>query len=261
MGLFSNPLGHAGFPPGATAPATTVNSTVRAATLAESTAGTRSDVYISPALQSAFDAAIFAVPPALGSTTPNAVSSTTLGATGLASLATMNTTGDTNLATAVTATAVSIAGAANTGALVVNIATGASAADSTVNILNGANSAGTPRFNVATGSATGAILNFGTGPNTTSISVGTGAAANQVRIASSTSSLGFYGKLPTAVQVLPTVTNSSTGVGVAGTISALPDLTVFANSASQIDGNFNQIAIYMNQITTALTNLGLTKTS
>ena len=34
MGLFSNPIGHAGYPPGASAPATVVNSTVRAATAA-----------------------------------------------------------------------------------------------------------------------------------------------------------------------------------------------------------------------------------
>ena len=49
MGLFTNPLGHAGYPPNVTAPATVVNSTVRAATEAEVLAGVLTNVYVAPA--------------------------------------------------------------------------------------------------------------------------------------------------------------------------------------------------------------------
>lgn len=48
MGLFSNPLGHAGYPPGVTGTPTTQPSAVRAATAAEVAAGVLDSVYISP---------------------------------------------------------------------------------------------------------------------------------------------------------------------------------------------------------------------
>ncbi len=93
MGLFSNPLGYAGYPPGVNAPANVVNSTVRAATAAEATAGTLGNVYISPVTASgasaAAIAAAFASPPAagFGSTTPRPVAATTLTSTGVTTLA------------------------------------------------------------------------------------------------------------------------------------------------------------------------------
>lgn len=90
MGLFTNPLGYAGYPPGASAPATVVNSTVRAATAAEAAAGTLTDVYISPATANSATALDFASPPVLGfgSTTPRPVHATTLDSTGLTSVST-----------------------------------------------------------------------------------------------------------------------------------------------------------------------------
>lgn len=83
MGLFSNPLGYAGYPPNP-ATATTVNSTVRAATAIEAAAGKLNDVYISPATQASAVALDFANPPALGfgSSTPRPVHATTLTSTG-----------------------------------------------------------------------------------------------------------------------------------------------------------------------------------
>lgn len=71
MGLFTNPLGHAGYPPGVTGTPSTQPTAVRAATAAEAAAGLLNDVYISPATVSGVDAAIFASPPPLGSTTAN----------------------------------------------------------------------------------------------------------------------------------------------------------------------------------------------
>lgn len=90
MGLFSNPLGHAGYPPGVTGTPTTLNSTVRAATAAEAATGTLTDCYISPATAQAATALDFASPPALGfgSTTPRPVHATTLDSTGTTSLGT-----------------------------------------------------------------------------------------------------------------------------------------------------------------------------
>lgn len=48
MGLFSNPLGHAGYPPNVTGTPSTQPASVRAATPAEAAAGVLNDVYISP---------------------------------------------------------------------------------------------------------------------------------------------------------------------------------------------------------------------
>ena len=69
MGLFTNPLGHAGYPPGAGAPAQKVNSTVRSATAAEAAAGVRKDVYISPATRGAAGGGTFGTLSSTGATT------------------------------------------------------------------------------------------------------------------------------------------------------------------------------------------------
>lgn len=90
MGLFTNPLSHAGYPPGVTGTPTTQPSEVRAATAAEAAAGTLTNCYISPATAQSATALDFASPPVLGfgSTTPRPVHATTLDSTGLTSLAT-----------------------------------------------------------------------------------------------------------------------------------------------------------------------------
>lgn len=49
MGLFANPLGHAGYHPNVTGTPSTQPAAVRAATAAEATAGVLNHVYISPA--------------------------------------------------------------------------------------------------------------------------------------------------------------------------------------------------------------------
>ncbi len=88
MGLFTNPLGHTGYPPGNTGTPSTKPSAVRAATAAEATAGTLNNVYLSPATASSIGAgANFASPGAIGSTTPNSGAFTTLTSTGVTTLA------------------------------------------------------------------------------------------------------------------------------------------------------------------------------
>lgn len=85
MGLFTNPLGHAGYPPGVTGTPSTQPSDVRAATVTEANAGVLGSVYISPLTLAGFSStASFASPPVLGfgSTTPRPVAATTLTSTG-----------------------------------------------------------------------------------------------------------------------------------------------------------------------------------
>lgn len=90
MGLFTNPLGHAGYPPGVTGTPTTQPASIRAATAAEAAAGVLDNCYISPATAQSATALDFASPPVLGfgSTTPRPVHATTLDSTGLTSIAT-----------------------------------------------------------------------------------------------------------------------------------------------------------------------------
>lgn len=84
MGLFTNPLGHAGYPPGVTGTPTTQPASIRAATAAEAAAGVLTDCYISPATADSATALDFASPPVLGfgSTTPRPVHATTLESSG-----------------------------------------------------------------------------------------------------------------------------------------------------------------------------------
>lgn len=90
MGLFSNPLGYAGYPPGVTGTPETQNSTVRAATITEANDALLDNVYISPVTAQAATTLDFASPPVggFGSTTPRPVHATTLDSTGNTSLGT-----------------------------------------------------------------------------------------------------------------------------------------------------------------------------
>lgn len=111
MGLFINPLSHAGYPPGVTGTPETQPSQVRAATVAEANAGVLDYVYISPFTLAGFSSvASFASPPVLGfgSTTPRPVHATTLSATGSSTIgttgATVNTIGSNNASSTTTIT-------------------------------------------------------------------------------------------------------------------------------------------------------------
>lgn len=80
MGLFTNPLGYAGYPPNVTGTPSTQPSAVRAATAAEAATGTQTDCYITPATAQSATVLDFASPPAagFGSTTPRPVIATTV---------------------------------------------------------------------------------------------------------------------------------------------------------------------------------------
>ena len=117
MGLFTNPLGHAGYPPGVTGKPNTQPTEVRAATSAEASAAVLKDVYISPATASYIGAgANFASPGAIGSVAPNTIVGTTVGSTGAMTAG----TGLTATTGGVTATAGNLT--ATNGNLVLNTA-------------------------------------------------------------------------------------------------------------------------------------------
>ena len=156
MGLFSNPLGHAGYPPNVTGTPTTQPASIRAATAAEAAQGTLDNVYISPLTAQSATSLDFASPPVLGfgSTTPRPVHATTL-----------DSTLNTLLATSASSTAVAIANVAPTAARTGDYHGGNSAQNDTVTWLGGNPSANTQSFSVLGGTATGGTqtLNLGNG--------------------------------------------------------------------------------------------------
>jgi hypothetical protein len=120
MGLFTNPLGHAGYPAN-TSTAQVLPSEVRAATAAEVTAGVLNNVYVSPLTTAQVGlGANFASPSPIGSVAPNTGAFTTLHSSGSTTLgttgATVNTIGSSNASSTTTITAGSaVLGVTNLG--------------------------------------------------------------------------------------------------------------------------------------------------
>lgn len=254
MGLFTNPLGHAGYPPGASAPATVVNSTVRAATLAEANAGTLTDVYISPATLGGATAVDFASPPVLGfgSTTPRPVHATTISTTassavtlGEGSNLVLGTTTGTNIGTAttqklgffnatpivqpVTTTDIKVA-LVNLGLL----ASGASPLDLGAAALGSGTHTLSDGANVVVGSGTG--TKFGT---------------------ATTQKMGWYNAAPVVQQTQGSIVNSVTAGGSTGTIANYTDLSVYANDSTAIRNDIYQLALGLQGCIAALRTYGL----
>lgn len=102
------------------------------------------------------------------------------GGTGAQTLSMMNVAGvkTVNLANGVDGNTVSILNGINTGAQVLNLASGANAANSTVNILGGVATAGTQTLNLATGASASAVnIGNATGATAIVITSGTGSIA------------------------------------------------------------------------------------
>lgn len=252
MGLFSNPLGHAGYPPGATAPATVVNSTVRAATAAEAATGTATDIYISPATAQSATALDFASPPVLGfgSTTPRPVHATTLSTTSTmtigdtANFVFSGTTG-TKFGTATSqkigffnaTPIVQPAAATDIKTALVNLgllASGASPLDLGSAALGSGTHTLSDGANVVVDSTTG--TKFGT---------------------ATTQKMGWYNATPVVQQAQGAITNSVTAGGVTGTIADYTDLTVYANDAAAIRNDIYQLALGLQGCIAALRTYGL----
>lgn len=265
MGLFSNPLGHAGYPPNPQY-ANKVNSTVRAATATEAAAEVLNDVYISPATAAASVALDFASPPVLGfgSTTPRPVHATTL-----------DSTLNTSLATSAAATTVAVANIAPTGARTSSYNGGNSAQNDTVTWFAGNPSANTQSFTVFgglpsggtqtvgffTGNATGGTQTFNllTGTRAGTVNIATGAAVHILNMLSSTGTLGLFGQTAAVQQTQAAITNSVTAGGSTGTIANFTDLTVYANDAATIRNDIYQLALALGSVITGLRAYGLLK--
>lgn len=198
MGLFSNPLGYAGYPPGVTADAQVVNSTVRAATAAEAAAGTLDNVYISPLTESSSVALDFASPPVLGfgSTTPRPVHATTLSAVGTTGINTSGSavttigtggTGATNIGNATGNTAVTGSLTASTGL----VATTGGVTATAGNLVTSAAAAGLLVVpTVVSGAASGTVAGNGRVVSITFTGVSIASGATQAFTTSNTSITG-----------------------------------------------------------------------
>lgn len=264
MGLFTNPLSHAGYPPGVTGTPTTQPSEVRAATVAEANAGVLDNVYISPATQAAAVAVDFASPPALGfgSTTPRPVASTTL-----------TSSGNTTLGTGAAATTFSLFNIAPSGARTSTYNGGNSAQNDSVtwfsgnpsanaqsfSVFAGLPSGGTQTVNFFTGNATGGTQAFNllTGTRAGTANIGTGAAVHTVNLLASTGKLGAFGATAVVQQLQGAITNSVTVGGSTGVIADYSDLTVYANDAAAIRNDIYQLGLALSGCITALRNYGL----
>jgi hypothetical protein len=204
MGLFANPLGHAGYPPGVTGTPTTQPASIRAATAAEAAAGTLDNCYISPATAQSATALDFASPPVLGfgSTTPRPVHGTAIDATTTitATLGDITATNG-NFVSSTAGKGLSFNANTATGAaaspIVINSRAGqaiftsvsiAAAADLTLTITNSAITASTTQVIYSiSGATTGSALSIKSVTNSTGSSVivvtnGTGATTSTANI-------------------------------------------------------------------------------
>lgn len=212
MGLFSNPLGHAGYPPGVTGTPETQPASIRAATAAEAAAGTLNNVYISPLTAQSSVALDFASPPVLGfgSTTPRPVHATTLDSVGTTAL---NTSG----------AATTTIGTGGTGAVNIGNATG--------------NTAVTGSLTAST-SLTATLGNItATNGNFVSSTAGKG--------------LSFNANTATGAAASPVVLNSRAGqvIFTSVSIAAAADLTLTITN-SEITGATTQVIYSMSGATT-----------
>lgn len=245
MGLFTNPLGHAGYPPGVTGTPTTQPSSIRAATAQEAADGTLDNVYISPATAQSAVLLDFASPPALGfgSTTPRPVHATTLDSTGNTSLGT-GAASVVNVGVASSTIgffgATAVAKPASTDDLrtaLINLGLYTTGGASPLNLNGGALTAGAL---TATGTST----------------IGSGAGVDTA-IGNATGKVGFFGSAGVTVVTQGAITNNVASGGTGGTIDNFTDLTVYANDAATIRNDIYQLSLALANVVGALRNYGL----
>jgi hypothetical protein len=281
MGLFSNPLGHAGYPPSFPQSVSGVqqvapqNTTVRAATTTEASEGKRADCYISPVTLTNSSSGIFASPPPLGDVTPNEVYATTL-----------SSTLDTTLATDPDASSVTIFAGVPTASRSLSVMGGGSAQTESIDFMSGVNTTSPHRFRVFNGISTGGTnevtffggastgttsrLNVLTGPasgtnevvmgtcaGTVTFNLGTSTGTRVFNFGNATTTIGFFGTAAAAKQTQGAITNNVTVGGTTGTIANFTDLTVYANDAATIRNDIFQLALGLKGCIDALRLYGL----
>jgi len=250
MGLFTNPLGYAGYPPRVTGTPQTQPASIQAATAAEAAAGVIDYKYISPATAQSSIALDFASPPVLGfgSTTPRPVHATTLDSSGLTSLATG---------------AGAVANIGNTtGTIGFFGITAAARPGATTDIKDGlalmgllTNGGATP-LNLDGGALTAGATSATTLGSTGNTSLASGAGATAA-LGNATGTLGFFGSVGATKVTQGAITNSVTVGGVTGTIANYSDLTVYANDADAIRNDIYQLSLALANVVGALRSYGL----
>ena len=227
---------------------------VRLATNTEATAGTSTNVVVTPAQMAAAVAggvgANFASPPVLGfgSTTPRPVHATTLDSTSLTSLATApgavlnlgNTTGSIGFfgATAV----VKPTSTTDLRTALINLGLYTTGGASPLNLNGGALTAG----------ATTATTLGSTG--NTSLATGAGVTA---ALGNSTGTLGFFGSSGATRVSQAAITNSVTAGGTTGTIANFTDLSTYATDAPTIRNDIYQLSLALANVIAAMRSYGL----
>jgi hypothetical protein len=243
MGLFTNPLGYAGYPPRVTGTPETQPAAIQAATLAEAEAGTIHYKYISPATLSAASTADFASPPPLGSVAPNTVAATTLSSSGNTSLG----TGASSVLT--------LGSASSTigffGATPVVIPTSTTDLRTALINLGLYTTGGASPLNLNGGALTAGALTA-TGAST----IGSGAGV-ATAVGNATGTLGFFGSAGATKVSQGAITNSVTAGGSTGTIANYTDLTVYANDAAAIRNDIYQLSLALANVVGALRSYGL----
>ncbi len=252
MGLFTNPLSHAGYPPGVTGTPTTQPSQVRAATAAEAAAGVLTNVYISPATADSATALDFASPPALGfgSTTPRPVHATTLSTTGLITVGEgSNLSLGTVTGTKIGTTTTQKLGFFNATPIVQPVA----ATDIKVALVNlGLLASGASPLDLGS-----AALGSGTHTLTDGANIVVGSGTGTKIGTATTQKIGFYNATPVIQQTQAALTNSVTAGGVTGTIADYSDLTVYANDAAAIRNDIYQLSLALANVIAAMRTYGI----
>lgn len=251
--MFSNPLSHAGYPPGVTGTPTTQPSAVRAATAAEAAAGVLTDVYISPATAQSATALDFASPPVTGygSTTPRPVKCTTLEVTvgpvtyGEGVNMVLGSTSGTKIGTA-TSQKLGFYNATP----IVQPAAGTDLKSAIVNL--GLLASGTSPLDLGSGA-----LGSGTHTLTDGANVVVGTTTGTKIGTSATQKLGFWNASPVVQQTQGAITNNVTVGGTTGIIEDFTDLTVYANDAAAIRNDIYQLALALKGCIDALRLYGM----
>lgn len=227
--MFTNPLSHAGYPPGVTGTPTTQPTEVRAATAAEVAAGVLDNCYVSPATL------------ATGGETGNFTTLTSTGATTLASGAgaafkagnatgTVGFYGSTGVTKATSTTDLRVA--------LINLGLYTTGGATPLDLNGGALASGTHTLaeaaNIVVGTATGTKIGTAT-----------------------TQKLGWYNATPVVQQTQGAITNSVTAGGSTGTIDNFTDLTVYANDSTAIRNDIYQLSLALQGCIAALRTYGL----
>lgn len=254
MGLFTNPLSYAGYPPGVTGTPTTQNASIRAATAAEAASGTLTNCYISPATADSATALDFASPPVLGfgSTTPRPVHATTLSVTSLTTLSEgSNVALGTVTGTKIGTSASQKLGFFNATPVVQPVAT----TDIKVALVNlGLLATGVSPLDLGAGALGSGTHTLSEGAN---LVVGT-ATGTKIGTAT-TQKLGFWNASPVVQSAVATITNNVTAGGSTGVIADITDITTYSNAGAgaAIRNDIYQLALALKQTIDALRLYGI----